>query len=107
MSIRSPCRCHTIVTDWCAHRMDVIALSRRARPGSANTTVKLSATDILRDPKAEEYLTDSIRAAMTNVRRRTNAPFGAVIVRQGKVIATAVNEVDDFCDPTAHADSDC
>ena len=56
------------------------------------------------DPKAEEYLIGSIRAAMENVRRRTNAPFGAVIARDGKVIATAVNQVDDLCDPTAHAE---
>jgi len=56
------------------------------------------------DPKAEQYLIASIRAAMENVRRRTNAPFGAVIARHGTVIATAVNEVDDLCDPTAHAE---
>ena len=56
------------------------------------------------DPNAKQYLINSIRAAMDNVRRRTNAPFGAVIARQGKIIATAVNEVDDLCDPTAHAE---
>lgn len=56
------------------------------------------------DPKAEQYLIEAIRAAMDNVRRNTNAPFGAVIVRDGKVIATAVNQVDDLCDPTAHAE---
>jgi tRNA(Arg) A34 adenosine deaminase TadA len=56
------------------------------------------------DPNAEAYLIGSIRAAMENVRRRTNAPFGAVIARQGRLIATAVNEVDDLCDPTAHAE---
>jgi len=56
------------------------------------------------DPKAEEYLVGSIRAAMENVRRRTNAPFGAVIAQQNKVIAIAVNQVDDLCDPTAHAE---
>jgi tRNA(Arg) A34 adenosine deaminase TadA len=56
------------------------------------------------DSKAEEYLVDSIRLAMENVRRRTNAPFGAVIARHGKVIARAVNQVDDLCDPTAHAE---
>jgi tRNA(Arg) A34 adenosine deaminase TadA len=56
------------------------------------------------DPKAEEYLIGSIRAAMENVRRRTNAPFGAVIAQQNKVIAIAVNQVDDLCDPTAHAE---
>jgi tRNA(Arg) A34 adenosine deaminase TadA len=56
------------------------------------------------DPKAREYLIAAIRAAMENVRRRTNAPFGAVIARRGKIIATAVNQVDDLCDPTAHAE---
>jgi dCMP deaminase len=56
------------------------------------------------DSKAEEYLLDSIRLAMENVRRRTNAPFGAVITQQGEVIARAVNQVDDLCDPTAHAE---
>jgi dCMP deaminase len=56
------------------------------------------------DPNAKAHLIASIRAAMENVRRRTNAPFGAVIARHGKVIATAVNEVDDLCDPTAHAE---
>jgi tRNA(Arg) A34 adenosine deaminase TadA len=56
------------------------------------------------DAKAEHHLVDSIRLAMENVRRRTNAPFGAVIARQGKVIARAVNQVDDLCDPTAHAE---
>jgi tRNA(Arg) A34 adenosine deaminase TadA len=54
--------------------------------------------------KAEEHLVDSIRLAMENVRRGTNAPFGAVIARQGKVVARAVNQVDDLCDPTAHAE---
>jgi tRNA(Arg) A34 adenosine deaminase TadA len=56
------------------------------------------------DSKAEDHLVDSIRLAMENVRRRTNAPFGAVITRQGKVIARSVNQVDDLCDPTAHAE---
>ena len=55
------------------------------------------------DPNAEAYLIGSIRAALENVRRGTNAPFRAVIARHGKIIATAVNEVDDLCDPTAHA----
>ena len=31
-------------------------------------------------------------------------PFGAVIVRDGKVVATGVNRVTDSCDPTAHAE---
>lgn len=56
------------------------------------------------DLNAEKYLLDSIRLAMENVRQRKTWPFGAVIAREGKVIASAVNEVDALCDPTAHAE---
>lgn len=56
------------------------------------------------DPNAEKYLLESIRLAMTNVRERKTWPFGAVIARDGKVIARAVNEVDALCDPSAHAE---
>lgn len=56
------------------------------------------------DSQAEQHLIDAIRLAKENVRRRTNAPFGAVITRHGKIVARAVNEVDDLCDPTAHAE---
>ncbi|RIX85288.1 nucleoside deaminase [Acidovorax cavernicola] len=56
------------------------------------------------DPNAGAYLLDSIRLAMGNIRERKTWPFGAVIARDGKVIATAVNEVDALCDPSAHAE---
>ena len=56
------------------------------------------------DDKKKEYLIQAIRAAMQNARRHINAPFGAVIARNGKIIATAINQVDDLCDPTAHAE---
>lgn len=52
----------------------------------------------------EKYLLESIRLAMGNVRDRKTWPFGAVLARDGKVIATAVNEVDALCDPSAHAE---
>lgn len=52
-------------------------------------------------PAAEQHLVDAIRAAMRNVRERRTWPFGAVITRGGTVIATAVNEVDALCDPSA------
>ena len=58
----------------------------------------------IQDPNAEKYLVDAIRAAMQNVRQRKTWPFGAVIARGGEVIATAVNEVDALCDPSAHAE---
>ncbi|WP_175688742.1 nucleoside deaminase [Burkholderia anthina] len=52
----------------------------------------------------ETYLVDSIRLAMENVRERKTWPFGAVLVRGGKVLARSVNEVDATCDPSAHAE---
>ncbi|PFH26891.1 nucleoside deaminase [Burkholderia sp. JKS000303] len=52
----------------------------------------------------ETYLVDSIRLAMENVRERKTWPFGAVLVRDGKVLARSVNEVDAMCDPSAHAE---
>lgn len=56
------------------------------------------------DPNAEKYMVDALRLAMRNVRERKTWPFGAVLVRNGKVLANAVNEVDALCDPSAHAE---
>ena len=54
----------------------------------------------------DKYLLESIRLAMGNVKGRRQAtwPFGAVLVKDGRVLARAVNQVDDLCDPTAHAE---
>lgn len=52
----------------------------------------------------EKYLLDSIRLAMGNARERKTWPFGAVLVRDGQVLARSVNEVDALCDPSAHAE---
>lgn len=54
----------------------------------------------------DNYLLDSIRLAMGNVKDRKQAtwPFGAVLVKDGQVLARAVNQVDELCDPTAHAE---
>lgn len=52
----------------------------------------------------EKYLLESIRLAMENVRERKTWPFGAVIAREGRVIATGVNEVEALFDPSAHAE---
>lgn len=56
------------------------------------------------DDITSKYLLESIRLAMGNVRDRKTWPFGAVITRDGVVIATAVNQVDALCDPSAHAE---
>lgn len=53
---------------------------------------------------AEKYLLESIRLALENVRLRRGQPFGAVLVRDGAVLATGVNQVEAHNDPTAHAE---
>ena len=56
------------------------------------------------DKDTEKYLLESIRLAMDNVRERKTWPFGAVLVRNGQVLARAVNEVEALYDPSAHAE---
>lgn len=52
----------------------------------------------------DEYLGMAIDLAMRNVQERGGRPFGAVVVRDGAVIATGVNEIGATGDPTAHAE---
>ena len=47
---------------------------------------------------------EAIRLSIENVKSGNGGPFGAVIVKNGKIIATAVNEVTSTNDPTAHAE---
>ncbi|MEZ4386733.1 MAG: nucleoside deaminase [Candidatus Krumholzibacteriia bacterium] len=49
------------------------------------------------------YLQQAIALAEANV-RRGGGPFGAVVVKEGTVIAEGVNRVTEGCDPTAHAE---
>lgn len=46
---------------------------------------------------------EAIRLSVDNV-RNGGGPFGAVIARGGKIVATGVNRVTPDCDPTAHAE---
>ena len=46
----------------------------------------------------------AIALAVENVTSHGGGPFGAVVVRDGKVIATGVNRVTTTNDPTAHAE---
>lgn len=50
------------------------------------------------------YLGVAIDLAMRNVQERGGRPFGAVVVRDGEIIATGVNEIGATGDPTAHAE---
>lgn len=57
-----------------------------------------------RTPQVERFLRQAIDLAAANVTQRRGRPFGAVLVKDDRVIATGVNEVDATGDPTAHAE---
>jgi tRNA(Arg) A34 adenosine deaminase TadA len=52
----------------------------------------------------EHFMRMAIDLATQNVRSGCGGPFGAVIVRDGQVLATGVNQVTATHDPTAHAE---
>lgn len=51
----------------------------------------------------EELMRKAIELSIDNV-ANGGGPFGAVIARNGEIIATGVNQVTAQCDPTAHAE---
>ena len=51
-----------------------------------------------------KYMRMAIELATENVRSGKGGPFGAVIVRDGEVIASEANSVTSTNDPTAHAE---
>lgn len=52
----------------------------------------------------EDFMREAIRLSVQNVENRNGGPFGAVIVKDGKIIARGVNQVTTTNDPTAHAE---
>ena len=51
----------------------------------------------------EKFMRKAIALSVRNV-KKGGGPFGAVIVKDGKIIATGVNHVTGSNDPTAHAE---
>jgi tRNA(Arg) A34 adenosine deaminase TadA len=54
--------------------------------------------------QANQFMRQAIALATENVTSGRGGPFGAVVVKDGKVIATGVNLVTASNDPTAHAE---
>lgn len=52
----------------------------------------------------QQFLQQAINLAVENVKAKQGGPFAAVIVKQGQLIATGVNQVTTLLDPTAHAE---
>lgn len=53
---------------------------------------------------AAKFMRKAIRLSIANVEKLNGGPFGAVIVKDGKVIARGTNKVTATNDPTAHAE---
>ncbi len=51
-----------------------------------------------------EFMKEAIRLSINNVEEGKGGPFGAVVVKDGKIIARGVNQVTTNNDPTAHAE---
>jgi len=51
----------------------------------------------------EDFMRKAIELSIENI-KNGGGPFGAVIVKNGEIVATGVNRVTDSCDPTAHAE---
>lgn len=52
----------------------------------------------------EDFLQQAVDLALANVLEHGGRPFGALVVKDGEVIATGVNEIGVTGDPTAHAE---
>jgi len=57
------------------------------------------------NPK-EEYMREAIRLSVEKMQAGFGGPFGAVIVKNGEIIARGYNNVTSSNDPTAHAEVD-
>jgi tRNA(Arg) A34 adenosine deaminase TadA len=52
----------------------------------------------------KEFMQEAIRLSFETMRNGTGGPFGAVVVKDGKIIARGWNQVAGTNDPTAHAE---
>jgi tRNA(Arg) A34 adenosine deaminase TadA len=52
----------------------------------------------------KKFMRKAIELSIDNVKYNKGGPFGAVVVKQGKIIATGANCVTTDNDPTAHAE---
>ena len=56
------------------------------------------------DIQRSQFMREAIRLSVENVKSGAGGPFGAVVVKEGKVIARGTNRVTSMNDPTAHAE---
>ena len=51
-----------------------------------------------------KFMLEAIRLSIDNVEHGNGGPFGAIVVKDGKIIAHGINQVTSSNDPTAHAE---
>ena len=51
-----------------------------------------------------KFMREAIRLSIQMMRRGKGGPFGAVVVRKGKIVGRGSNQVTSVNDPTAHAE---
>jgi guanine deaminase len=52
----------------------------------------------------EKFMREAIRLSLVKMRGNHGGPFGAVVVRKGKIVGRGWNRVTSINDPTAHAE---
>ncbi|MBW8864606.1 MAG: nucleoside deaminase [Verrucomicrobia bacterium] len=52
----------------------------------------------------EQFMRAAIRLSLSKMRANCGGPFGAVVVRNGKIVGRGWNQVTSTNDPTAHAE---
>lgn len=61
-------------------------------------------SNICRTAKMNKFMKTAVKEALKGMRKNDGGPFGAVIVKDGKIIARGHNRVIKTNDPTAHAE---
>jgi guanine deaminase len=56
------------------------------------------------DVMNSEFMGEAIRISLEMMRANKGGPFGAVVVRNGKIVGRGCNQVTSTNDPTAHAE---
>ena len=84
-------------SDWAHHKTvnGGIGFSGTIRSGGAGGALR---------GMSNSFMQEAIRRAVDNVRSGRGGPFGSIVVKDGRVIATGTNLVTSANDPTAHAE---
>lgn len=96
------CKCKGMA--WKPALVGGIAALLVARELFLNMKKKRATSDDDEDEVDYKFLTVAAKEAETAMRKEEGGPFGAVIVRNGEIVAQAHNEVLKQKDPTAHAE---